>query len=127
MAFATNNGDTSVQKLDNSGNKLDWYLANATAQVFEAFVYINTGGVATEAHTFAPVGGPFHPLGSLIPPSLSISCQDLGQAVCQLDFSVMYNTLAAVRTGNLTPPRGGHQWWVGLSDHGPEPFPISVP
>jgi len=121
-------GDATKQKMEDVAdgrNRLIWYLADGAVgnqQALEAFIFLNTGGTATEARTVVPKAGPYFPLAYTQGMTFF---QNAPPDVGQLAFSVMYSTLKLINQQTVTPPRGGKQWWVGPLDHGPVDFPIN--
>jgi hypothetical protein len=119
---------------------LDWYPSGgslASAQSFEAYVFLCSGGFATEADTLWPKGGPYTGLAAdtANPPDV---CAPPSQGAYspappkRLALSVIFGTLLLYQSPPagwpaVVPPRGGRQWWVDRSPNpvqGPVPFPI---
>ena len=117
---------------------LDWYPSSGTgAQSFEAYVFLCSGGLATEADTLWPKEGPYQGLAAdtVNPPDV---CAPPSQGAYspapprRLALSVIFNTLLLYQNPPagwpaVVPPMGGRQWWVDVSLNpvqGPVPFPI---
>jgi uncharacterized repeat protein (TIGR01451 family) len=128
FAYALATSDTDATNLE-QGNQtnglpmlLYWYLSqgkSAPPQKFEAYVYLCTGTVASEAHTLEPPLGPIYPVGTLLPPD---ACPAEGVGTMKgLALAVMARTLQGQQVNPIDTTYGGLQWWVDATTKGPVP------